>query len=126
MNQDEADKISEYYKTVSCSKDCRVLICINKWGLFAEDLETEGTSVAEMKERYIERLNAYFKTQGHEHLKIPAENVFCTDWKKNAEYLSKYGISGIEEVRDAIKSELRSLGVTDDNELRAAVSPPRD
>ena len=82
--------------------------------------------MAEMKERYIERLNAYFKTQGHEHLKIPAENVFCTDWKKNAEYLSKYGISGIEEVRDAIKSELRSLGVTDDNELRAAVSPPRD
>ena len=93
LNQDEADKISKYYKTVSCSKDCRVLICINKWGLFAEDLETEGTSVAEMRERYIERLNAYFKTHGHEHLKIPAENVFCTDWKKSSEDLSKYGIS---------------------------------
>ena len=123
VNQDEADKISEYYKTVSVSDDCRIIICINKWGLFAENLRNEGKTIAEMKNRYIEKMNDYYSKSGND-FRIREEDVFCTDWKMDDNRRREFGISGIQDIRESLRAHLTALGISDEAQLEASVSSP--
>ena len=119
VTKDEADKISKYYKTVAGSEDCRVIICINKWGSFAENLRNEEKSIAEMKNRYIEKMNDYYSKSGND-FRIREENIFCTDWEMDNKKRQEFEISGIQDIKEAMKTHLKALGITDEAEIEAA------
>ena len=110
------------------SDSCKVIICVNKCGLYLdnikEELEQEENPIDFLKERYVKKLNEYFETSSK--LSISKEHILFTDWKVGDEG-RKFGIEGVEEVKNSIKEYLVEFNIfnrEDSKALDKAVSPP--
>ena len=67
-------------------------------------------------------MNEYFSRSGND-LKIQAENVFCTDWEMDNNRRQEFEISGIQDIKEALKTHLKALGITDEAQIEAVFLP---
>ena len=109
------------------SQSSRVVVCINKCGLYLEKLKTElkdkENPISYMKERYASKLNEHFSNS---YIKVKKEHLLFTDWEVTEEG-KVFGIEGVEDIKEFIKDhlvELNVIGKDDISELESAVSPP--
>lgn len=133
------------------SSSSRVILCINKCGLYLNKLKEELAGETDpigwaasfnqsfqlliyptiwfpppkrfMKERYIKKLNDHFTETG---IRLQRQHLMFTDWEVD-EVGRAFGLAGVEEVRELIQNYLVELGVVskgDIKDLEAAVSPP--
>ena len=117
------------------SQSTQVIVCINKCGLYLDELKTElkekEDPITYMKERYASKLNEHFRNSKFEYFrkskfKVKKEHFLFTDWKVTNEG-KEFGIEGVEDVKKLIKDhlvELNVIGKDDLSGLESAVSPP--
>jgi len=124
-----SSEVAKVFEVMAGSESSRVVVCINKCGMYLQklkkELEAEKNPINFMKERYALKLNEYFNNS---YVRIKKENLLFTDWEVDEEGRA-FGIEGVEEVKEFIKNHLVELNVINkDNitELEAAVSYPRN
>ena len=117
-----SDELKNMYSAVAESSDSRIIICINQCGNKLDDLTEYEVSLrkqnatitnpmADLKSKYISKLNKYFlETDPLMELTLDEENVFFTDWKLDTNSRDKFGIAGIEEIKEALKKSMIDLG----------------
>ena len=121
-----SEEIAKVFQVMAGSSSSRVILCINKCGLYLSKLKTELAGVEDpvsyMKDRYIAKLNEHFTDSG---IRLQRHHLLFTDWEVEQEGRA-FGLVGVEEVREHIQDFLVELGVIskkDIAELEAAVSP---
>ena len=121
------------------SQSSKVIVCINKCGLYLDKLKIEPElkekedPITYMKERYASKLNKHLRNSKFEHFRkgkfeVKKEHFLFTDWKVTDEG-KKFGIEGVEDVKEVIKDhlvELNVIGKDDLSGLESAVSPPQN
>merc|ERR1711892_180659 len=124
-----SSEVAKVFEVMAGSESSRVVVCINKCGMYLQklkkELEAEKSPINFMKERYALKLNEYFNNS---YVRIKKENLLFTDWEVDEEG-RVFGIEGVEEVKEFIKNHLVELNVINkDNitELESAVSYPRN
>lgn len=122
-----SEEVAKVFEVMAGSSSSRVILCINKCGLYLSKLKEELASEAEpimfMKERYVSKLNAHFTDTG---IRLQKQHILFTDWEVDQDGRG-FGLAGVEEVREVVQDYLVELGVVsrgDMEELEAAVSPP--
>ena len=123
-----SSEVAKVFEVMAGSESSRVIVCINKCGLYLQKLKKELVNekdpISYMKERYSTKLNEYFSNT---YIRIKKENLLFTDWEVDHEGRA-FGIEGVEEVKEFIKNHLVELNVINRNdiaELEAAVSRPK-
>lgn len=122
-----SQELAKVFEVMAGSSSSRVVLCINKCGLYLDKLKQElagqQSPVGFMKDRYVTKLNEHFSSRG---IRVDRRHLLFTDWEVD-EAGRAFGIEGVEEVRQLIKDYLVELGVISKGEIRnleAAVSPP--
>ena len=124
-----SNEVAKVFEVMAGSESSRVVVCINKCGMYLQklkkELEAEANPINFMKERYASKLNEHFSNS---YIRIKKEHLLFTDWEVDEEGRA-FGIEGVDEVKEFIKNHLVELNVINKNdmaELEAAVSRPRD
>ena len=123
-----SSEVARVFEVMAGSESSRIVVCINKCGLYLDKLRTElrdeDDPVNFMKERYISKLSEHFTNS---YVRVRKEQLFFTDWELSEEGRI-FGIQGVEDIKESIKEhlvELNVIGKDDISELESSVSPPR-
>jgi len=123
-----SSEVAKVFEVMAGSESSRVVVCINKCGMYLQklkkELEGEKDPISFMKERYAMKLNEHFSNS---YIRIKKDHLLFTDWEVDEEGRA-FGIEGIEEVKEFIKNHLVELNVISKEnitELQAAVSYPQ-
>ena len=142
VSQLVSDELIKVYQALADSSDFRVIVCINKCGNMLKDLVKEEMKLKQkrknitnplkvLKDNYLLELNKHFESAGKsEGIKLENANVFFTDWElEDQDSRNRFGIAGIEEIKEALKENLIDLGAiksTDTEGLEAAFKKLND
>ena len=137
-----SDELIKVYQALADSSDFRVIVCINKCGNMLKDLVKEEMKLKQkrknitnplkvLKNNYLLELNKHFESAGKsERNTFENANVFFTDWElEDQDSRNRFGIVGIEEIKEALKENLIDLGTiksTDTEGLEAAFKKLND
>ena len=123
-----SSEVARVFEVMAGSESSRIVVCINKCGLYLDKLRTElrdkDDPINFMKERYISKLGEHFTNS---YVRVRKEQLFFTDWELSNEG-RMFGIQGVEDIKESIKEhlvELNVIGKDDISELESSVSPPR-
>ena len=110
-----SDEIQTVFGVMRGSESTKVLLCVNKWGMYLErlkeELKGEEKPVEFMKKRFVEKMNEHFEMSGTE-IVIKTSDVLFTDWELGEnEEASRFGIEGVDAVRERIMEYLVSYGI---------------
>ena len=119
-------EVARVFEVMAGSESSRIIVCINKCGLYLDklklELKDEEDPIAFMKERYVSKLTEHFSGG---NIRVRKEQFFFTDWEVSEDGRS-FGIEGVEDIKESIKDhlvELNVIGKDDISELESAVSP---
>ncbi|XP_063725200.1 uncharacterized protein LOC134853174 [Symsagittifera roscoffensis] len=123
VSQLVSDELIKVYQALADSSDFRVIVCINKCGNMLKDLVKEEMKLKQkrkditnplkvLKDNYLLELNKHFESAGKsERNTFENANVFFTDWElEDQDSRNRFGIVGIEEIKEALKENLIDLG----------------
>ena len=123
-----SSEVAKVFEVMAGSESSRVVVCVNKCGLYLQklkqELQSEKDPITFMKERYASKLNEHFSNS---YIRNKKEPLLFTDWEVDEEGRA-FGIEGVDEIKEFIKDHLVELNVINKNEmaeLEAAVSPPK-
>ena len=119
--------MAKVFSVMLGSESSKVILCINKCGLYLaklkEELKDESNPVEFMKTRYLRKLNEHFESMD-KNLVVRNEMLLFTDWEIGEEGRA-FGLEGVEEVKTCIKNylvEFNIMGKHDTEELEKSVS----
>ena len=119
-----SQEVAKIFEVMAGSESSRIIVCINKCGLYLdklkEELKDKEHPINFMKERYVSKLTEHFNGR---NISLKKEQFFFTDWEVSDEG-KKFGIEGVEDIKASIKDHLVELNVIDKediDELESAV-----
>ena len=128
ISQLVSSEVARVFEVMAGSESSRIVVAINKCGLYLDklklELRDEEDPIAFMKERYVSKLTEHFSGG---NIRVRKEQFFFTDWEVSEDG-RRFGIEGVEDIKESIKDhlvELNVIGKDDISELESAVSPSR-
>ena len=121
--------IANIFEVMKGSKSTKVILCINKCGLFLnklkEELKLQEKPADYLKQDYVKKLNDHYEKE-EQPVRLKEADILFTDWelKGNQESVD-FGIIGIEEIKNIIKDYLIDYGIyksSETDELERCVS----
>ena len=124
-----SQEIANVFGVMKGSDSTRVILCINKCGLYLnklrEDLVSQEKPADFLKQNFTDKLNDHY-----ERKKLPVRvkkaDIFFTDWElKRSQESVGFGIIGVEEIKKLIKDYLVDNDIyksSEEDELQKCVS----
>ena len=129
-----SDEVQNVFSVMRGSDSTKVILCINKCGLYLkrlkEELKAEEAPVEYLKNRFVNKLNEHCEDTGT-GIAIKHEDILFTDWEiedGDKDEAKKFGIVGVEVVKDRIMEYLVNYGIykeEGEDELRKCISTLR-
>ena len=129
-----SDEVHKVFSVMRGSDSTKVILCINKCGLYLkrlmEELKAEEAPVEYLKKRFVNKLNEHYEDTG-KGIAIKHEDILFTDWEiedGDKDEAKKFGIVGVEVVKDRIREYLVNYGIykeEEDDELKKCISTLR-
>ena len=128
-----SQELANIYHTMQQSRDAKIIICINKCGLYSKKLREEFApkgGIEYLRNHFTSELNRQYKGK----YKLKQKDFFFTDWElqeqgeEEAKKARDFGIVEVEGIKEEIKKSLTDIGIMkehDIDELNRAVSPKR-
>ena len=126
-----SDEVQKVFDVMRGSDSTNVILCINKCGLYLqqlkEELKAEEAPVEYLKKRFAKKLNEHYKNTGT-GIVIQNEDILFTDWEvrdEDKDEAKTFGIVGVEAVKARIREYLINYGIykeEEEDELRRCVS----
>ncbi len=115
------DEIKLAFEVTSGAEATKMILCINQCGhklpkAIDSELQDKEDPIEFLKQRFASRLNQYYTTKGHGRVNVCKNDIFFTDWLLDAETRGKYGISGVEDIKEEIKAYLMKQKIFDKKE----------
>ena len=124
-----SQEIAKIFGVMKSSDSTKVVLCINKCGLYlnklSEELSWQKNHPEFLKKAFIYKLNGYYKGNG-ESINVAEEDIFFSDWELEGNKESKeLGIINVEEIKKIILKYLVDYSIyktTEIVELQRCVS----
>ena len=129
VSEIHSQEIARVYGVMKGSKNTKIVLCINKCGLYLNklrgDLVSQEKPEGYLKQVFIKELNNHFE-RNEESVRLDSTDIFFTDWELEGNQESvDFGIIGVEEIKDIIKVYLVDNGIyksSETDELQKCVS----
>ena len=129
-----SDEVQKVFAVMRGSDSTKVILCINKCGLYLkrlkEELKAEEAPVEYLKKRFVNKLNEHYENTGT-GIAIKNDDILFTDWEVedgDEDEAETFGIVGVEAVKARIREYLVNYGIykeEEEDELRRCVSTLR-
>ena len=121
--------IAKIFEVMKGSKSTKVVLCINKCGLFLnklkEEFELHEKPADYLKQDYVNKLNGHYERE-EQPVRLKEADILFTDWELDGNQESvDFGIIGVEEIKNIIRGYLIDYGIyesSEANELEKCVS----
>ena len=109
VNKFVAQKFTKVLEIMKASKSTKVVLCFNKFGLhlskLREDLASQEKPKDCLKQASTNELNEHYE-RNQQTYRLEITDIFFTDWILKGNESVKFGIIGVEEIKDVIKDYL--------------------
>ena len=129
ISETYSQEIAKVFGVMKGSDSTRVILCINKCGLYLsqlrEELILQKNPADYLKKRFINKLNNQYE-RNKQPICLRSTDIFFTDWELESHQESMhFGIIGVEEIKVIIKDFLVDNNIYNEsevNELQKCVS----
>ena len=129
VSEIHSQEIARVYEVMKGSKNTKIVLCINKCGLYLNklrgDLGSEEKPEGYLTQVFIKELNDHFQ-RNKKSVRLDSTDIFFTDWELESNQESvDFGIIGVEEIKKMIKVYLVDNGIyksSETDELQKCVS----
>ena len=120
VSEIHSQEIAKVFGVMKGSDSTRVILCINKCGLYLnklkEDLISKENPADYLKQVFIDKLNDHYE-RNERSVRLKKTDIFFTDWELEGNQDSvDFGIVGVEEIKDIITDYLVDYGIYKSNE----------
>ena len=120
VSEIHSQEIAKVFGVMKGSDSTRVILCINKCGLYLnklrEDLISHQNPADYLKQVFIDKLNDHYE-RNERSVRLRKADIFFTDWELEGNQDSvDFGIVGVEEIKDIIRDYLVDYDIYKSNE----------
>ena len=120
VSEIHSQEIAKVFGVMKGSDSTRVILCINKCGLYLnklrEDLILQQNPADYLKQVFVDKLNDHYE-RSERSIRLGKADIFFTDWELVGNQGSvDFGIVGVEEIKDIVRDYLVDYGIYKSNE----------
>ena len=120
VSEIHSQEIAKVFGVMKGSDSTKVILCINKCGLYLnklrEDLISQQNPADYLKQVFVDKLNDHYE-RSERSIRLGKADIFFTDWELVGNQGSvDFGIVGVEEIKDIVRDYLVDYGIYKSNE----------